>query len=383
MINSFNFDQLIDRRHTDSEKWAKYQGQDILPLWVADTDFAAPPAVTAALQQRVAHSVFGYGFVPDSMRDAVVDHVRYYFDWAVEAEWLMFLPGLVCGLNLVTRACCDDGLSVLMPTPIYPPFKNAALFNNRPAVDIPMRLDDGRWVLDLEQFEAQAKAHPGALFLFCNPQNPGGTVYRREELMAISDIADRYGLIVCSDEIHADLVLEPGVKHIPFASLDTPAAAQSIVLMAPSKTFNIAGLGCSVAIVPDASLRNKLMRAARGIIPHVNVLGLVAAEAAYRQGRDWLAEQLRYLRANRDQLVAKVQSLPGLEMVSPEATYLGWIDCRALQLKQPEHYFEQHGLGLSPGQPFGNGQFVRLNFGCRNDTLSEALNRLEQAITAL
>lgn len=383
MSRRFNFDQCIDRTTTESEKWGKYAGKDIIPLWVADTDFAAPPAVTAALQQRVAHSIFGYGEDPQSLREAFADHVDHYFDWQIDPEWIVFLPGLVCGLNLVTLSLCGEGHTVIYPEPVYPPFQAAPKNQSRAAVSVPMQCVDGRWVLDMTAFEEAAKAHPGGLFLLCNPHNPGGTVYQRAELEAISVIAERYDLTVCADEIHADLLLEPGLRHIPYASLNEQAAHHSVVLMAPSKTYNLAGLGCSLAIVPDAKLRKQLQRRLQGLIPHVNILGFVAAEAAYRYGREWLAEQLDYLRANRDRLVATVNELPGLEMASPEATYLGWIDCRGLGLANPSQFFEEHGLGMSPGLPFGDAQFVRFNFGCTEATMTEALQRMRNAVASL
>jgi len=220
------------------------------------------------------------------------------------------------------------------------------------------------------------------LLMLCNPQNPGGTVYRRDELEAQLAFAQQHDLIVCSDEIHCDLLLSPGAQHIPFAALSEDAAQRSITLLSPSKTFNIAGLGASLAIIPNPELRARFKRVREGIVPGVDILALVAAEAAWRDGDAWLAAQLDYLRANRDWLVAQVNALPELQMAAPEATYLGWIDASKLDVANPMAYFEQHGLGFSPGHDFGDDNFVRFNFGCTRATLEQAVTRLQKAVAA-
>ena len=244
-----------------------------------------------------------------------------------------------------------------------------------PAVEAPV------WVVDLNEAAALLSGKEKLLML-CNPQNPGGTVYRRDELEAQLAFARQHDLIVCSDEIHCDLLLEPGVRHIPFASLSEDAAQRSVTLISPSKTFNIAGLGASLAIIPNAELRARFKQARYGIVPEVDILALVAAEAAWRGGDAWLEGLLAYLRAGRDRLHAAVNALPGLSMASPEATYLGWIDCSGLDVASPARYFENRGLGFSPGRDFGDDRFVRFNFGCTHATLEEALDRLRAAVAA-
>lgn len=379
---AFNFDQQIDRSHSDSVKWDKYHGRDIIPLWVADTDFRSPPAVIAALQQRVAHGVFGYGHPSPDLSAVFVQRMVERYGWHIKPEWLVFLPGLISGLNLSVQAFSAPGEGTLAPNPIYPPFRKAAKFSGRSQIAIPLALRQRRWVMDLTAAEAQLTGKERLLML-CNPQNPGGTVYRRDELLAQHAFAQRHDLVVCSDEIHCDLLLEPGLRHIPFASLNADAEQRSITLMAPSKTFNIAGLGAAMAIIPNPALRQRFNRQRSGLVPPVDILALTAAHAAYRDGQAWLDELLDYLRANRDRVSQRINAMPGLQLQPIEATYLAWCDCSGLPVENPHAFFEQAGVGLSPGLEFGNRHFVRLNFGCRREMLDSALDRMEQAIAAL
>ncbi|MDY0926583.1 MalY/PatB family protein [Pantoea trifolii] len=376
---AFDFNQWIDRRHSDSLKWHKYGDRDVLPLWVADSDFRSPPSVIKAIKQRAEHGVFGYGATPSGLIDITLSRLAQRYNWQIEPDWIVLLPGVVCGLNLSVRAFTESGESTVSPTPIYPPFRGAAKLADRAQVHLPLRLQDDRWVMDLDASAMQGNER---LLMLCNPQNPGGTVYRRDELEAQLAFAQQHDLIVCSDEIHCDLLLSPGAQHIPFASLSEDAAQRSITLISPSKTFNIAGLGASMAIIPNPELRARFKRVREGIVPGVDILALVAAEAAWRDGDEWLAAQLDYLRANRDWLVAQINALPELQMAAPEATYLGWIDASKLDVASPMDYFEQHGLGFSPGHDFGDDNFVRFNFGCTRATLEQAVVRLQQAVAA-
>ncbi|SFM93177.1 cystathione beta-lyase [Izhakiella capsodis] len=377
---TFNFDQRIDRRHSDSLKWAKYGERDILPLWVADTDFRSPECIISSLHERVSHGVFGYGKEPIALTETVVERMACRHQWHIEPEWVIILPGIVSALNISVRALTSPGESTIAPTPIYPPFRSAASLASRGQINAQMRQDkDGRWLMDLAALEPQLQGHEKLLML-CNPHNPGGTVYRREELEAQLAFARRHDLLVCSDEIHCDLILEPGISHTPFASLSEDAAARSITLISPSKTFNIAGLGASVAIIPDPELRKRFIKARSGIVPQVDVLAIVAATAAWRHGQSWLDAQLDYLLTSRDLLVSAVNQLPGLRMNAPEATYLGWIDCRDMQLDNPALFFEKQGLGFSSGREFGDDGYVRFNFGCSHGLLAEAIHRMHVAV---
>ena len=373
-----SFDTPIDRRGSDSFKWGKYAGRDILPLWVADMDFAAPPAVLAALHRRIEHGVFGYGGPWPSLTESVLAHLQGEYGWSIEPEWLVWLPGLVTGLNVACRAV--DG-EVLTATPIYPPFLSAPHFSGRKLNRVELALDNNRWQWDMAAVQ-QATTAATRLFLFCHPHNPVGRCWSRDELLALADYAERNDLVVCSDEIHCGLILDADKRHIPFASLSPAAAQRSITLLAPSKTFNIPGLGCAFAVIPNPALRRRFEQAMHGIVPHVNVLGLAACEAAFRHGGDWHRELIAYLRGNRDRVAATMASLPGVRMAPVEATYLAWIDVRDLRLAKPAAHFEAHGIGLSDGADFGAPGWLRLNFGCPRATLDEALTRFERAVRA-
>ena len=374
----FDFDKQIDRRGTNSLKWNKYKDQDIIPLWVADTDFMAPQGVIDALQQRVAHGVFGYSRPSPRLIELVIERMQQRYGWKIEPEWLLFMPGVVPGLNFGIKAWCRPEQHVITPKPVYYPFLHAPEHNDRPVSYLPMQLVEDRWLPDFAMLEQQAQS--ADVLLLCNPHNPGGTVFTREELQRIADIAIRHDLIVISDEIHCDLLLEPDAQHIPFASLSPEAAARSAVLMAPSKTFNIAGLCSSFAIIPDSRLRFKLQQAMRGLMADNNLIGLVAAEAAYEHGDEWLQAQIEYLRANRDLVEKTLGCLPGIKIAKLEATYLAWIDVSGLKLEDPIAAFEAGGVGLSPGAQFGDKNFVRLNFGCSRTLLQQALDRMVKVI---
>lgn len=372
------FDTPPDRRHSDSIKWGKYAGRDILPLWVADMDFAAPPAVLDALQQRIQHGVFGYGGPWPTLTESVLTHLEEEYDWSVDADWLVWLPGLVSGLNIASRAVEGE---VLTATPIYPPFLSAPRLSGRPLNRVALACDDGHWHWDRPTLQAACTAAT-RLFLLCHPHNPVGRCWSRAELNDLAAFAEANDLVVCSDEIHCGLILDDGRRHIPFASLSPAAAQRSITLMAPSKTYNIPGLGCAFAVIPDAALRRRFRHAMDGIVPHVNVLGLAACEAAYRDCGDWHRQLIAYLASNRDHVAAAIAAIPNVWASRVEATYLTWIDVRGLGLANPARHFEAHGLGLSDGSDFGAPGWLRLNFGCSRTTLDEALKRFAAACQA-
>lgn len=376
---SYSFDQSIDRNGTASQKWERYRDQDILPMWVADTDFMAPPAVLDALHARINHGIFGYTNTPQELNLAVQAHLRTQYHWEIDTDWLVWLPGLVCGLNLACRAVGKPGDQVLTPTPVYPPFISAPQLSDRRVCQVPMHYRDNRLVLDMAALQAAIRPDT-ALLLLCNPHNPGGSVYRQAELEQLAAIAEQHDLIICSDEIHCDLLLQPEREHIPLARLNPSIAARTITLMAPSKTFNIAGLGCSFAVISDKQLRRRFNEVRRGIVPDVNLLGYTAALAAYTEGEDWHRQQLAYLRANHAYLLEAINQMPGLRMAPLEATYLAWIDVSGAGLDNPHHFFEQAGVGLSPGRDFGDSQFVRLNFGCTRERLEQAVERMRRAL---
>ncbi len=381
MSEVFDFDQLLDRVNSDSVKWAKYAGRDILPMWVADTDFAVAPQIQQALIRRAGHPVYGYTEVRQELLELLVERMHRLYQWDIEPGWIVPLPNVISAFFLACRATGKAGDAVYQPQVIYPPFAKSVTFHDMVKQPIPMCSSEGRMIIDLDWLEKQP-ARPGQLTFFCNPQNPGGAVYRRHELERLADLVERQELILVSDEVHCDLLLDADKSHLPIASLNPRIEQRSITLMAPSKTFNLAGLSCAFAIIADASLRRR-MRVNPYIVPHVNLMGLAAAEAAYEFGDEWNRQQCAYLAANRDYLVREINRIPGLRLDPVEATYLAWIDVSALGLDDPPGFFEAAGVGMSPGYEFGDSGYMRLNFGCPRSRLVEAVERIRRAVEAM
>jgi cystathionine beta-lyase len=381
-----NFDQVINRTASESVKWRHFDA-DVLPMWVADMDFQAPQPVIDALQARVSEGVFGYPGELDGLKDAILARLEKQYQWKVDAEAIVYLPGVVNGFNLVTQALAQPGSAQLIQTPVYPPFYPSSQLAGLNSVQSELILGaQGRYEVDWEDFERAAGKNI-SLFLLCNPHNPVGRVYEQDELSHMAEICLRNDIMICADEIHCDLVYS-GHHHLPIASLDAEIANRTITLMAPSKTYNIPGLGFSFAIVTNPELRDRLKQGQRGLLSHPNVLGLVAARAAYQSGAEWLAELLLYLEQNRDYLVKYVtQNLPGVRTTTPEGTYLAWLDCRGLDLQEEPYDFflREARVGLNEGRPFGQSGsgFVRLNFGCPRSVLQEGLQRMETALKRL
>lgn len=341
-------------------------------------DFRSPPAVIEALRDRVAHGVFGYTLPPQELVATVIAMLAREFGWQVEPDWLVWLPGLVCGLNVTCRAVGEEDDEVLTLTPIYPPFLTAPPQSNRKLLTVPMAEENNCWSIDFKAL-ADTITPRTRLLLLCNPHNPVGRVFTASELTQLAALAKQHDLIVCSDEIHNGLLLDEDKRHLPFAALDPDAAQRTITLLAPSKTFNLPGFGCSLAIIENPKLRARFHKAMAGIVPHVNGLGFTAALAAYRDGEEWRQALLKYLRGNRDLVAQAVTQMNGITMAPVEATYLAWLDCRQSNISDPAAFFEAAGVGLSDGREFMGPGFVRLNFGCPRPTLKEALRRMQQA----
>jgi cysteine-S-conjugate beta-lyase len=374
----FDFNTVIERRNTASLKWDKYKGRDILPLWVADMDFKSPPAVLKALQGRVEHGVFGYALTPQALIDIAVSMLFEQYGWRIHPDWLVWLPGLVTGLNVTCRAIGNPGDDVVTAIPVYPPFLSAPLHFQRKVVMSPLEYHNGKWAFNFDALE-KAITPKTRLFMLCNPHNPVGRVFTRDELVRIAAICEKHDLIVCSDEIHCGMILDVDKCHIPFAGLGKDIQDRTITLMAPSKTYNIAGLGCSFAVISNADIRRRFVQAMAGIVPRVNVLANTAALAAYQDTSTWLKQLLDCLRDNRDRVFSAVSKMKGFSICHTEATYLSWIDARESGLEDPAGFFENAGVGLSDGAEFGSPGFLRLNFGCPRATLDEALRRMQTA----
>ncbi len=405
----FDFDHAPERRNTNSIKWTFYP-QDVLPLWVADMDFPAPSPIIDALHRAVEHGVFGYELASRQLRETVAARVDSHYGWKIDPEAVIATPGIVSAFNIAAWSVCRPGTGILSQPPVYFPFleieKNVGLVNQFAPLT---HVDDGEQRLHYEiDFDVFEKAvHSGGtktgMFLLCNPHNPTGQVYTRDELLRMAEICLKNDVVICSDEIHSELLLRPStappntgssaqneVHHTPIATLSPEIAGRSITLIAPSKTFNIAGLFCGFAIIPDANLRADFRKQAERLIQHVGSLSLVAAQAAFSGACDeWLAALNAYLAGNRDFAVRFIEEeLPGIRACIPDATYLLWLDCGELlksgkiEISPFNFFLKEAKVALSDGLPFGPGgeNFVRLNFGCPRSTLEEALNRMKKAL---
>jgi putative C-S lyase len=370
-----DFDIPIDRAGTWSTRWERYAGRDVIPLWVADTDFRAAPAVLDALSKRITHGVFGYTTPPHELRTAIAERMQRLYRWRIDPGWIVFLPGVVPGLHLAARHLVPAGGHALIPRPVYHHFKRAVELAPRAFTEIPLVLEDGRWVLDLDVLKRAAKSN--ALFL-CNPHNPGGTVFRRAELERLAELTR--DLVIVSDEIHCDLILEKGLRHVPIASLSPEISRRTVTLMSANKSFNIPAAGCGWAIIEDSGLRKAFSsEVSAHVVGSPSVFGLAATLAALTQCDDWLSAQLDYLRANANLVEAFVNQTQSLSMAHVEATYLAWIDCSSI--KDAAELFLKNGVAVYPGEQFGDSRYVRLNFGTQRARLEEALRRIKSAST--
>jgi cystathionine beta-lyase len=372
-----DFDRPIDRRGTWATKWERYAGRDILPFWVADMDFAMPSFIQEAIARRLQHPIIGYTRTPAPVVAAFQDWLARNYDWTVPEEWLVWLPGVVTGFNLAARATARPGGSLLIPTPVYYPFLDVPRNCGQQGIEVPLVRDGARWIMDFDALAA-AVTPDTRLLLLSNPQNPTGRAYSRAELTTLAEFCLRHRLVVCSDEIHCSLILDPDARHVPIASLGPEIAEASISLYAVTKTYNIPGLSCAVAVIPDPQLRRAFIRAQAGLVPGIGPLAYAATLAALEDRSAWLPALLDYLRGNH----ARVQAVVGARMTPVEATYLAWIDLRDLALEHPGAFLEGHGVGLSDGAPFGGPGFVRFNFACPRALLEHGLERLARGLDA-
>jgi cysteine-S-conjugate beta-lyase len=383
-LNNFlsEFDSPPNRVDTSSLKWEKYADSDIIPLWVADMDFKSPQSVIDQAKISADHGNFGYGCPPKGLVELLISRCSDLYDWEINPKWIVWLPGMVCALNVCCRALLEDSSQAIIQTPIYPPFLTASRNFNLPLVKVPLVLEGSRFTIDFNSL-ATLKTNPGDLFMLCHPHNPVGTLFNKDELLSLTNWIVERDLYLCSDEIHCDLILGKDLHHISPASLTSKVAEKTITLMAPSKTFNIAGFGCSFAIISNSELRFKFKRAMRGIVPDPPAMGFLLADAAYREGEPWRLSLIDYLQGNRELAMIELAGMDGLVPYSPEATYLLWIDARTLPVDNPHEFFEKNGVGLSDGADFDAPGFLRLNLGCARKLLTEALARMSNACKKL
>jgi len=385
MKREFDFDSSLDRRHGDSHKWNKYAkvGADVIPAWVADMDFQVPPAVVEAVGKRLQGPALGYSEPPRELVTVILDRLERLYGWCVHPTWMVALPGVVPGLYATVRACGDADSAVIVPNPSYHHFLEAPEFSQRQLLPLDSKIANGRWQIDFEQLEVLAKQGASS-FMLCNPHNPLGRILEREELQRVAEICLQHQIVICSDEIHADLLLDEGKSHIPIATLSPEIEQQTITLVSPSKSFNLPGIGgFALAIIPNPEIRKAFERQIHGLTVHPGALAYEAALAAYRDSEDWLRSLLVYLRANRDYLQARIAAIPGLSMTPVEATFLAWINVADLGLDNPLSYFLAHGVALSDGSVMGDPDYLRINFACTRATLKQLMDRIESAVSIL
>ena len=377
----YNFDQIISRKETHSTKWLKFSDAEVIPMWIADMDFLCPPEITKPMTQRIDEGIFGYTDTPQSLTDTFIEKTKQNTGWQIENDWVVWVPGGVVGLNIACKTVLAPGDMAMVPSPIYAPFSEAPENMERGFVKTYLNDCDGRLTFDFDAIRTLLTEDTKLLFL-CNPHNPGGSVFTKEELSEISSICEERGIIVCSDEIHSDLVLEKGLQHIPFASLNNHNKENSITILGPCKTYNLAGFPIAAAVIPNPELREDFIRNTKGIVAHIDNLAFVAAEKAYSDADEWHAELIQYLQINKNLLLDRINKIEGLSLTGPEAGFLAWIDCRNAGFETPADFFIQEAkVGVHDGAWFGDKNYVRLNFGCPRSVLEEALNRIEKAFS--
>ena len=376
------FDQAISRLHTNSMKWEKYAGKDIIPMWVADMDFAIAEPIQQALVERMAHPLYGYTVAGDGIRKAIIAHLKNEYDWDIQSDWLVFLPGVVTGLAISCRAYCQDDDTIMVNPPIYHHFYDSHEGKRQSLKKVPLHKEKGRWTYDLNSMR-RACTDDMSMIMMCSPHNPTGTVFTYDELKSVGDMCAQNDMTIVSDEIHCDLVIDGKSRHIPTAVACPEHADRIVTLMSPSKTWNLAGLNASFAIISNKDKREQFVSTCQSVVAHPPPLALVAGEAAYSVGGQWRGALLTYLKSNFDRIDSALASIPGLTLEPLQATYLAWIDASELGLDNTQAYFEEHGVGLSSGEQFGQPQYVRLNFACPASVLDKALGRMRKAVDAL
>jgi cystathionine beta-lyase len=373
-----DFDKIVDRKNTNSYKWDKYP-EDVLPLWVADMDFEVSEPIKKALGKIVEHGVIGYSRTPDELVEVVLHRIKEKHHWEIQKDWIVWLPGLVPGLHTSARCISDDYISVMTSSPVYRPFLEVAEIGNRRLQDVPFIWQNDRWEMDFE--EMKKAVNPSTkLYMLCNPHNPNGRVFLKEELKKLADFCVENDLVLCSDEIHCDLILDESKQHISIASLNKDIESRSITLLAPSKTFNIAGLGCSLAVIPNKTLRDKFEKAKYGVMPMLSAFAMESALAAYKDSEPWRKELLVYLRGNHEYLLKEINAIEGLSMEPLEATYLAWINYEGTGIADFVAHLEKHGVGVQDASIFGGKGYFRLNFATQKSNLVEAIKRIRKSL---
>lgn len=387
----YNFDEVIDRKNTESVKWDSieetYNDKDLLPMWVADMDFKAPPEVLQAISERVEHGVFGYNCNSDSLYESIINWVKDRYNWEIKKEWIVFTPGVVAGFNFGIKSLTKESEEVIIQPPVYPQFFNVVNNIGRTVVENPLIKNNDKYTIDF--IDLERKLNSSNLLLLCSPHNPVGRVWTVEELNKLNDVIIGSDSYIISDEIHCDLAYKDN-KHTMIASISKEIEQKSITLIAPSKTFNLAGLFTSIAIIPNSKIRENVIKIMNdSSVNHINIFGLLALETAYSKGIDWLDELLDYIELNAEYVVDFIESnIKEIKVSKPEGTFLMWLDCRRLGLNHSDLHklmIEEGQILLNDGHTFGTegDGFLRLNIGCPRETLVEGLNRIGRAINSI
>tara|TARA_B100000767_G_C19738871_1_gene525215 strand:+ start:187 stop:1326 length:1140 start_codon:yes stop_codon:yes gene_type:complete len=379
-MSKYNFDNVINRFQTDSIRWDKYD-PTVIPLWVADMDFLSPPCVLNAMKNRVEHGIFGYTHEPNDFKENIASYLKKHYCWEVETEWIVIIPSVVSALYSIGINCTKSASHIITPQPIYHHLRLAAEQSGRSFNEAQVETIKNRQILSIKSLNKVINNNSELLY-FCNPHNPGGTVYTKDELIQIVDFCNKNNLFICSDEIHAGMVLN-GHKHIPIASISKAAADRTVTLMSLNKTFNFPGAGLGWMICKNPSLREMASNRIGSLIPHPEIFGYVATNAAIRDGEDWRLALLDYLNQNRKLLIERINQIPGLKIYDIEASYLGWISCEGIPVKDPHQLFLNHGVALQPGYMFNQPDHVRINIATPHSILNEALDRIEKAIKSI
>jgi len=389
VLRQYDFDTIYPRKNTACFKYDalqfRFQTENVIPLSVADMDFAAPPEVLEAMQTRLQHPIFGYNFRSKSYYQSFIDWIQSKHNWAIKRDWLCDVPGVVTGINMAILSLTNRGDKVLIQDPVYHPFFDAIRAHERVLVTSTLLNINGRYEIDFDDFASKAKGCK--LFILCSPHNPVGRVWSEDELLTLGRICRKERVIVVADEIHSDLIYE-GVRHTPFASLED-FSAFTIACYSPSKTFNIAGLSTSMIVIPNEDLYEKYATSTYDLALYMgNTLGMVAFEASYSQGHNWLKALMLYLNENLQIVRESFSSETFIDMIEPEGTYLAWLDCRKLAMDEEtllQFFLQKAHVALEPGPVFGNSGsgYMRLNYGCPRSTLKQALQQIHTALRKL
>lgn len=376
-----NFERVYDRRKDGSIKWNRYS-EEVIPMWVADMDFEVAGPIREAFQRYVNTGIYGYAMPPAALADVVQEWFRTEYRWEIKKEWIVWLPSVLSGLGTAARYASASPYAVMTSIPVYRPFLDIASAEGRELQAVPLKLDNGRWSMDFEAMEA-AVTPETQMYILCNPHNPTGRMYSREELERLAAFCLKHDILICSDDIHADIILDSDKRHIPIASLSEKVAAHSISLFSAAKAFNIPALSSAFAVIPDAAHRAGFEKIRLHTVPHMTLLAGEVSQAAYGESRPWLEAALGYLRSNHAYLLEEINRIPGLKMYPQEATYLAWIDYTGLGIMDFAAYLEKYGVGVMEASVFMGEGHIRLNFGTQRHVLEEAVKRIRTAVENL